>query len=307
MRSAPSSGGSRAPTLVVLEAASRATIRLRAMRAAGSTGRHASARALAACVFLCTSAAGASVCAQDATTVDAGAEAEARALYAAGQAAFHDGRYEHALEYLQRSYELSHRPALLYNIGTTFDRLRARSGSARGLRAVPARGAERREHERGAGADRRPSRRARALAAGAGAGTRADTDTDADTRTDDDTAADALGDAGGHHRTALFGSRARAMDRRRAWAPRCSSPAPSSSVSRRPTSRASRGAQRGTAWTDVSGAYQRSEAESIAGGVLLGVGAAAAAAGIVWVATSGGSSEVEVAPTAGGLIVRGTF
>lgn len=67
------------------------------------------------------------------------------------------------------------------------------------------------------------------------------------------------------------------------------------------------GAQRGTAWTDVSGAYQRSEAESIAGGVLLGVGAAAAAAGIVWVATSGGSSEVEVAPTAGGLIVRGTF
>jgi len=57
-------------------------------------------------------------------TVAPGAEAEARALYTAGQAAFHEGRYENALEYLTRSYELSRRPALLFNLGTTYDRLR---------------------------------------------------------------------------------------------------------------------------------------------------------------------------------------
>lgn len=49
---------------------------------------------------------------------------EARVLFQAGQMAFTDGRYEDALEYFERSFALSGRPALLYNIGTTADRLR---------------------------------------------------------------------------------------------------------------------------------------------------------------------------------------
>jgi tetratricopeptide (TPR) repeat protein len=51
-------------------------------------------------------------------------DAEARALFQAGSVAFNDGRFEDALSYFTRSHELSGRPELLYNIGTTQDRLR---------------------------------------------------------------------------------------------------------------------------------------------------------------------------------------
>ncbi|AKF11592.1 hypothetical protein DB32_008741 [Sandaracinus amylolyticus] len=51
-------------------------------------------------------------------------DAEARALFEAGRVAFADGRFEDALEYFERSHELSGRPELLYNIGTSSDRLR---------------------------------------------------------------------------------------------------------------------------------------------------------------------------------------
>jgi len=49
---------------------------------------------------------------------------QARALYEAGRIAFDAGRFDQALEHFEQSYELSERPALLYNIGTTADRLR---------------------------------------------------------------------------------------------------------------------------------------------------------------------------------------
>ena len=52
------------------------------------------------------------------------ADEEARALFEAGRLAFSRGRYEQALGHFQEAYELSHRSALLYNIGTTLDRLR---------------------------------------------------------------------------------------------------------------------------------------------------------------------------------------
>ena len=51
-------------------------------------------------------------------------DAEARALYEAGRIAFDQGRFEAALRYFEGSYELSGRPALLFNIGTAADRLR---------------------------------------------------------------------------------------------------------------------------------------------------------------------------------------
>jgi tetratricopeptide (TPR) repeat protein len=49
---------------------------------------------------------------------------EARALFLAGRVAFDEGRFETAIKYFEASYEQSQRPALLYNIAQCFDRLR---------------------------------------------------------------------------------------------------------------------------------------------------------------------------------------
>lgn len=49
---------------------------------------------------------------------------EARTLFQLGKQAFDEARFERALKYFQDSYDLSHRPELLYNIGAVLDRLR---------------------------------------------------------------------------------------------------------------------------------------------------------------------------------------
>jgi len=67
-------------------------------------------------------AAAPSVCAQ-APSLSSHDE-EARALFEAGRVAYEDGRYEDALGYFERSFELSHRTALQYNLGLAYDRLR---------------------------------------------------------------------------------------------------------------------------------------------------------------------------------------
>jgi tetratricopeptide (TPR) repeat protein len=51
-------------------------------------------------------------------------DAEAHAMFEAGRIAFADGRFSDALSSFQRAYDLSHRPALLYNIGQCHDRMR---------------------------------------------------------------------------------------------------------------------------------------------------------------------------------------
>ncbi len=48
---------------------------------------------------------------------------EARSLFQAGEVAFSQGRFERALDYFQRAYELSQRPGLLFNIANLQDRL----------------------------------------------------------------------------------------------------------------------------------------------------------------------------------------
>lgn len=49
----------------------------------------------------------------------------ARGLFEAGSVAFEEGRYEEALDHFTKAYELSpNRHLLLYNIGSSFDRLR---------------------------------------------------------------------------------------------------------------------------------------------------------------------------------------
>jgi tetratricopeptide (TPR) repeat protein len=57
-----------------------------------------------------------------AQSADPAHDAEARALFEAGAAAFDEGRFEEALERFRRSHELSGRPALLYNVGAAADR-----------------------------------------------------------------------------------------------------------------------------------------------------------------------------------------
>jgi tetratricopeptide (TPR) repeat protein len=61
--------------------------------------------------------------AQD-TSPSTGHDEEARALFDAGRVAYRDGRFAAARDYFQRSYELSGRAELLYNIASAQDRLR---------------------------------------------------------------------------------------------------------------------------------------------------------------------------------------
>lgn len=53
-----------------------------------------------------------------------GEDAAARLLYESGAEALQNGDYQTALDRFQQAYSLSRRPQLLYNIGTTQDRLR---------------------------------------------------------------------------------------------------------------------------------------------------------------------------------------
>lgn len=48
---------------------------------------------------------------------------QARALFDAGRTAYDAGRFEQAMRYFREAYELSHRPALLFNIASAADRL----------------------------------------------------------------------------------------------------------------------------------------------------------------------------------------
>lgn len=51
-------------------------------------------------------------------------DAEARGIFLAGKAAYEDARYEAALGHFREAYELSKRPALLFNIGQAAEKLR---------------------------------------------------------------------------------------------------------------------------------------------------------------------------------------
>ena len=78
------------------------------------------------------------------TTTDEQAEKdrEARLMFEAGRSAYDAGRFTDALKSFQRAYELSQRPALLYNLGQAADRLRedeiALDAFERFVQAVPA-------------------------------------------------------------------------------------------------------------------------------------------------------------------------
>jgi tetratricopeptide (TPR) repeat protein len=233
-----------------------------------------------------------------------GRDAEARALFEAGQVAFGDGRYENALDYFRRSYDLSHRPELLYNIGTTSDRLRldrdALAAFEQYLTELPQ-------------ADNRGEVEARivVLRRAVAAAVPAETvETDA----------------------ADTSPRMPPRDEVIGREPLPPPPVPPRSPSVVPWVIVGIGAAaaiagavlvgvaaadvssvenaaRGTAWTSVRDAYGQSEALSIAGFVLLGVGAAAIAAGLGWgiVEIGEGDQTARVSLGPGSLSIAGTF
>lgn len=82
------------------------------------------ARIVAALALIVTVALSSVASAQEVSADD---DRAAREAFQRGQAAFDDGAFEDALTEFQRAWELSHRPALLYNVGVAADRLRRTS------------------------------------------------------------------------------------------------------------------------------------------------------------------------------------
>jgi hypothetical protein len=82
-------------------------------------------RAMAVALMLCVLSLASTAAAQAAaSSPPAPTDAEAHALFTAGQLAFQSGRFETALGHFTRAYELSHRAELLFNIGQCQDFLR---------------------------------------------------------------------------------------------------------------------------------------------------------------------------------------
>lgn len=226
-----------------------------------------------------------------------GADEEARALFQAGSVAFDEGRYENALEHFRRAYELSRRPALLYNVGVAAERVRrdeeALAAFQQFLREVPDTPQRTAVEARVAILERaiqdraRPEEPSQDLAA---APDEEDTRR-VESRDERSTSSDATGPvvliaSGGVVALAgaiLIGVAAGDV----------------ASVE---------GAERGASWASVSDAYSRSEPLSIAGGSAIGVGAALALGGALWLAVGGTrSEETSVAFGPGGFSVRGSF
>ncbi|MGE0785150.1 MAG: tol-pal system YbgF family protein [Sandaracinaceae bacterium] len=209
--------------------------------------------------------------AQDVGDEEAHDDEEARAEFGEARAAMQEARYEDALMHFQRSYELSERPELLYNIGMMHDRLRhdadALDAFRRYLAAYP-------EAPNRLDVERRIEILESSEAdGGASAGPSAGPNV----------AAIVLTVAGGA--VAIAGVVMLAV-----------AAADVASVENAPMN---------SAWSSVRDAYERSEPLSIAGALALAVGAVGLGVGIVLLATDSGSAEVAVGP--GGVSLRGSF
>ncbi len=200
---------------------------------------------------------------------------EARGLFLAGRSAFEGGRFEEALAHFRRAYELSDRPELLFNVGVSADRLRrddeAREAFEVFLTRVP--DAENREEIEG----RLRVLRARAEAAVAPA------------PLEPSSSGPGVAPfivAGGGAALAVVGAVL--------FGVAASSASTVSSAA-------------GVEWSTVSADYDRAGTFSIAGAILVGVGGAVLATGLVWAIAGSGGSETAVAAVPGGAVVRGRF
>lgn len=226
---------------------------------------------------------------------------EARALFLAGRVAFDEGRFETAIKYFEASYEQSKRPQLLYNIAQCYDRLRrdeaAIAAFERYLSAEPQ--AENRELVEG---------RIRALRAAV------------EERARQNAAAPAASTPRQATSPASAGAEATpAPSTSRTWAL-----APAVTLGAGALVALSGGvlmivgkgvaedvekAKLGVEYASLRADKQRAEREWLAGQILLGVGGAAAAAGLVWllVARPREQNSVQLSITPSTLGIAGAF
>lgn len=213
---------------------------------------------------------------------------EARQLFEAGDVAYQNGRFDRAYEYFRQSYELSNRALILYNMGLSAELARRDEEALEAYRgylaAVPA-----------SEVHARVRTRVEVLEARVASG-----DADPPAASDDGGGASQSTEGGGSDGLGgwlLFGGGLAV-----AITGAVLVGVAASDVDR------VQNAPQDAAWADYEESASRAEPLSIAGGVLLGVGAAAAALGIVLAVTSGGSDEsvaLRVGPTS--LAVTGSF
>lgn len=201
------------------------------------------------------------------------AESAARAEFEAGRDAFDQGEYERALDYWRRSYDISHAPELLYNMGTALDRLR-RNGEAIDIFS--------RYLEERADAPNRAEVEARLEVLREA---QAEPEPEPPPTTGPRSIVGPLvlivtGGAAAIAGGVLIGIAL----------------ADKSTVENAPP---------GARWDDYMGERDRVGTFSTVGAILLGVGAAAAVTGIIWIAIGGDDAEVAALP--GGVSVRGRF
>lgn len=238
-----------------------------------------------------------------------GSDAEARALFNAGEVAYSEGRYESALDYFRRAYDLSGRALLLYNIGSAAEHVRqdaaALEAFERYLRDTP----EDAPHRVAVAARVEFLRRtlaesAAAEAAEAAAAEAAEAEASAEVvETRDEVVTPRPEEGPGAAPWVVMGVGAAVAV---AGAVLVGvGYADSATVS---------GATDGTTWASISGAYERAPVLQGVGFALLGVGVATAVAGIVWGATGSSSSAGEdvaaslwLTPDGGGAVIGGSF
>ena len=220
-----------------------------------------------------------------------GSDEEAHALFSAGEVAYGDGRYAAALNYFRQAYEMSGRALLLYNIGSAAEHLR-RDGEA--LDAFERYLAETPEDapNRAAVAARVEILRTELAEGAAGVVTPAPTASTApapSAQESPDLAPWITLGVGG----ALVIVGAVLLGVGYADAATFQSAAP------------------GSMWSSVASAHDQAPILEGTGFALLGVGVAAAVAGLVWALTASHGSSVSASawldPRDGGLLLRGLF
>lgn len=220
-------------------------------------------------------------------------DAEARALFDAGQIAYTDGRYEAALQDFVQAHDLSGRPELLYNIALAAERLRH---DQEALDAYEQFLAARPDTSMHAAIESRIQILRTAIAEHSTPPPPAEVSEEPESQSPPpapepppssgpDVGALTLTIGGGV--VTVAGVVLLAL----------------SGVAAAHVS----GASYPAAWSDYHADYDNAQTFSIAGGVLAGVGAAALVAGIVWLAVGSGSHSADVAIGPSGLTLRGTF
>lgn len=232
-------------------------------------------------------------------------DADARALFQLGQSAFDAGRYEAALDFFQRAYDLSHRPQLLYNIGQAADRLRRDRRALEAFEGFLRDAPESPQHAstRSRVAVLRATVEAEEARARSGSDVAPPTPAETAAAANQDPPTDAPQSSGRGPSIAgwtIVGGGAGVLAVGAVFV-----------ILGFGDRRAVEGAPDGSLYASVEDAYDRSARRITVGSVLVGVGAAAAATGIV-VALRGGSQDADtetvhlhVAPN--GVTLRGMF